>query len=331
MTLIYRRTPDYKPGLFWFCLLALLWTTLLLFVGGFTTSIEAGMAFLDWPLSNGSINPEGWLEDRMMRAEHSHRLLGMKVGLLSIALFLWIYLREKERWLRLLATVTLAAVVLQGLLGGMRVLFDQLNIGTDSNVLAQTFAILHACGAQVVLCLLVTITIGCSKSWKRRADRCERPLSLTTKALGLSTCALLSVQILIGAVIRHTHTGLAIFTFPHTTPQGEWLPKAWNWAIAGNFAHRAAALVITAFLLGFIARIWASPTARRSVGLLTPIPMVLLAAQIFLGATVIWTRINEHAATMHLLVGAFLLASCWMLTFLCLRHPNEKRSVQLTL
>lgn len=267
----------------------------------------------------------------MMRAEHSHRLLGMKVGLLSIILFLWIHLREKGRWLRILSAVTLAAVVTQGLLGGMRVLFDQLNIGTDSNVLAQSFAILHACGAQVVLCLLVTVTIGCSKLWKRRADYCERPLNLTTKVLGLSTCVLLSIQILVGAVIRHTHTGMAIFTFPHSTAQEEWLPTTWNWAIAGNFTHRTAAVVITILLLGFIVRIWTSPTARRSIGFLTPIPMVLLAAQIFLGAIVIWTRINEHASTMHVLVGAFLLASCWMLTFLCLRHPNEKRSVQLTL
>ncbi|MCH2613804.1 MAG: hypothetical protein MKZ70_03805, partial [Opitutales bacterium] len=76
----------YKPILFWFSFGTLVWSAFLLYAGGFTTSIRAGMAFLDWPLSNGSINPEGWLENEDMMAEHSHRLLGAVMGLLSIGL-----------------------------------------------------------------------------------------------------------------------------------------------------------------------------------------------------------------------------------------------------
>ena len=71
-----KAEPAYKPILFWFGFGTLVWITFLLYAGGFTTSIRAGMAFLDWPLSNGSINPEGWLENEDMMAEHSHRLLG---------------------------------------------------------------------------------------------------------------------------------------------------------------------------------------------------------------------------------------------------------------
>ena len=53
--------PDRR--LFGLCLLTLVWSVLVLQAGGFTTSIRAGMAFLDWPLSNGSVNPPGWLTE----------------------------------------------------------------------------------------------------------------------------------------------------------------------------------------------------------------------------------------------------------------------------
>ena len=115
-----ERTADYKLGLFIYCLLSLVAITLLLFAGGFTTSIKAGMAFLDWPLSNGSINPEGWLTESDKFAEHSHRLLGMQIGLISMGLVLWTFLRESRAWVRKMAWALLALVVFQGLLGGAR-------------------------------------------------------------------------------------------------------------------------------------------------------------------------------------------------------------------
>ena len=158
-----RRTDKYKPGLAWFCIFSLFWITLLLYAGGFTTSIEAGMAFLDWPLSDGSINPAGWTEDREMRAEHSHRLLGIKMGILSIILVFWTQLREERSWVRRLALFFLLMVILQGCLGGARVVFDRFNIHSESNFIAQSFAIIHACGAQIILCLLVSLALACSQ------------------------------------------------------------------------------------------------------------------------------------------------------------------------
>ena len=91
-----------NPRLRWLCFIALAWAVLVLQAGGFTTSIRAGMAFLDWPLSNGSINPPGWLTEIDKFAEHSHRLTGMMMGLITIGLGLWLWLREDRAWLRLL-------------------------------------------------------------------------------------------------------------------------------------------------------------------------------------------------------------------------------------
>ena len=134
MTLTANRSAAYKPALFSFCIVCLCWITLLLFAGGFTTTIRAGMAFLDWPLSNGSINPQGWTTESDKLAEHSHRLLGMKIGLLSIALYLWTWLREARASVRGLARLLLLVVILQGVLGGARVRFDWLNTEAATNL-----------------------------------------------------------------------------------------------------------------------------------------------------------------------------------------------------
>ena len=61
------RTSAYKPALAVFAAFGGAWVFVLVTLGAFTTSIGAGMAFPDWPLSNGSINPEGWLRDELQR------------------------------------------------------------------------------------------------------------------------------------------------------------------------------------------------------------------------------------------------------------------------
>ena len=99
-TLTSKRTADYQPWLYASCIFALCWITALLFAGGFTTTIDAGMAFLDWPLSNGSLNPDDWIVESDMLAEHSHRLLGMIVGFLSLGILLFTWLREERSWMR---------------------------------------------------------------------------------------------------------------------------------------------------------------------------------------------------------------------------------------
>ena len=85
-----RRTTIHQPALAAFATAGSVWVFLLVTLGAFTTSINAGMAFPDWPLSNGSINPEGWLSDLSMFAEHSHRLTGAVMGLITMGLAFWL-------------------------------------------------------------------------------------------------------------------------------------------------------------------------------------------------------------------------------------------------
>lgn len=319
-----HRNPAYKPLFAWFFLGALLWTICLLYAGGFTTSIRAGMAFLDWPLSNGSVNPAGWLTEADMRAEHSHRLLGALVGILTLTSATWLALREERRWLRRAALAAAVLVVVQGLLGGLRVKLDQLNTGSEHNLVAQTFAVAHACTAQVFLCVLVAIAVGSSRRWTERMGGLQRRPSASLQHAGLAACAAVFVQLLLGAVMRHTNSGLAIPTFPFTPDGGLW-PQAWDAHIAIHFAHRAWAVVVALALLRFAGRLWAARHVGRILGVGSLALMLLLAMQIYLGALVVWTARNAQAATVHMLTGAFLLATTWGLTFLCRRFDFAER------
>ena len=92
-----QRTATHKPALAMFAAFAGVWVFVLVALGAFTTSIGAGMAFPDWPLSNGSVNPDGWLTDVALFAEHSHRLSGATMGLIAIALAIWLYRSESRR------------------------------------------------------------------------------------------------------------------------------------------------------------------------------------------------------------------------------------------
>lgn len=311
---LVNRTPAYKPGLFWFSVFAMCWATLLLYAGAYTTSIQAGMAFLDWPLSNSSINPEGWLDDEDMRAEHSHRLLGAKLGLLAILMVIWTQLREARKGVRQLALGLLAMIIAQGLLGGLRVLFDRLNIGGESNLIAQTFAVLHAMGAQVTVCLLVSLAIVLSRLWiDSPAATGQVPRGI--KTWGNIAVITIFVQILLGAVMRHAGAGLAIQTFP-LTETGGLLPEHWTFPVTIHWLHRFGAVVTTVALVVFTGKILGSPATRKGLGPLAVTVLVLLGVQILLGAATIWTYKNPVMASNHMVVGAFLLASTWMLTFL---------------
>ena len=320
------RTADFKLGLFLYCLFALVSITLLLFAGGFTTSIKAGMAFLDWPLSNGSINPEGWLTETDKFAEHSHRLLGMQIGLISMGLVLWTFLRESRAWVRKMAWALLTLVVFQGLLGGARVLFDQLNTLAESNLVAQFFLVAHACGAMLVLTLLVSITFACSKSWITGQyafpeDSEKDSLKRMAWIVYLATF----VQIFMGAVMRHADAGLAIARFPLAN-DSSLLPAYWNFAVSIHFAHRVGALILTVLLVYFVWRLLKHRALDKLFFRFPILISLILSLQVYLGALTIWTAKNPYSATMHHLVGAFLLATVWGITFILSRNRAPEMS-----
>jgi heme a synthase len=241
------------------------------------------MVFPDWPLSNGSLNPDGWLENQAMMAEHSHRLLGMAIGLLTLSLAVWIWLKDDRKWMRLLAVAALVGVVLQGLLGGFRVLFNNLQ-----------FAMIHGCLAQIFLCLLVSIAAGLSSWWfsNLKLPSTTAGSGNSIKNLGLLLCGLIFVQLIIAAVMRHSGAGLAIPTFP-LTPEGGVIPSVWSFPIGIHFAHRAIAVLILLVYLYWGARIITEKALDGRIKVLGGLGLLLLFTQITLGAMVIWPGTNH--------------------------------------
>lgn len=294
---------------------------LLLLAGGWTTSINAGMAFLDWPLSDGSINPERFFAEKEAFAEHSHRLVATLLGMLSIGLVVWTHWAKQRPSVRWMAWALLGIVIFQGLLGGGRVLLDNLNTGWEENTVAQTFAVAHACFAQVTLCVLITLTVLCSRFWIERDAGFERGAGKAVRLGGVVLCGLLLVQVLLGAVVRHWGVGMAVPYFPHATAAGSWLPANWNWAVAWTFAHRAGAVVLTAGFIWWTVAILRDRNAAHPLRPWLILMWVTLAVQILLGGLVVWKNINAHAATMHHLVGSFLLAGTFLMALIAHRKP----------
>lgn len=285
-------------------------TLFLLYAGGFTTTIGAGMVFPDWPLSNGSLNPEGWTRDPAMAAEHSHRLLGMIVGNLTLALTIWIWWVDGRPWMRRMSLAALALVIVQGILGGVRVLENEVN-----------YAIVHGCLGQIFFCVLTAVAVGQSRVWHQLREEPEgtKGLSRTT---GLLLIGLLFVQLIVAAIMRHKGAGLAIPTFP-LTPEGGLFPSDWYFGVTIHFVHRAlAAVILAVYALWTVQLMRGTKNATiRSLGVLA---WLLLIAQICLGAAVIWTGRTPFITTMHVLNSAFLLAATWAAHFFCYHATLEQ-------
>jgi cytochrome c oxidase assembly protein subunit 15 len=174
-------------------------TLLLVFVGGLVTSKGAGLAVPDWPTTFG-YNMFLYPWSKMVGDifyEHSHRLVASGVGLLTmrLALLLWAY--ETRRWVRWLGAVALALVIVQGVIGGLRVV-----------LLEQTLAILHACLAQAFFALTVSLVFFTSEEWAAEPRKIQLPEAGRIQRLSVLTTGLIYSQGVFGALLRHTGAGV---------------------------------------------------------------------------------------------------------------------------
>jgi heme a synthase len=313
------RTPGHKPALAVFSAVAAAWVFVLVALGAFTTTIGAGMAFPDWPLSNGSLNPEGWMTDLSMFAEHSHRLSATMMGILTIALSIWLWRTEARPWLRKLSYFAVALVVAQGVVGGLRVLLDRIQVPSLDTSLGQLFAMLHACLAQALACALVALAVSCSAAW----IAAPIPVGPRVRRFGVACCILLFLQLGIAAVMRHSFAGLAIPTFPWSAPGHRLLPQAWDFKVGIQFAHRAMALVIAVAVALFAVAIWRDRGSSLAMRAGASALVSLLAFQILLGASIIWTQRSVYVTTGHVVVGALTLVTAFWLAWLAHRDAIE--------
>lgn len=278
-----------------------------IFAGAMVTSTGSGMAVPDWPQSFGSWMPK--MEGGVFY-EHGHRMVAAATGALVTGLALWAQFSGQSKLVRRLAWYAFLAICLQGLLGGTTVLLGTW-FGWDHT--SPYVSMMHASLAQALFALLVSIAVVSAPGWQS-----EKGIASGPKVLALATVGAAFVQIVIGAVMRHENAGLIIYDFPLS--YGKLIPPFYEWRVALNFAHRVGALLVLALALS------ASITAlksKASAWVKSP-ALALLGAvllQVTLGAFTVWTRLQVHVTSLHVIGASLVLASSLVL-FLRLQRSS---------
>lgn len=305
-------------------------TLLLICSGGMVTSKGVGLAVPDWPTTFGYnmflFPVSKWVGGILF--EHTHRLLASTVGLLTIALAVWIWLRDERRWLRGVGVAAVAGVALQGLLGGLRV-----------TLLRDQIGIFHACIAQAFLALLVFIALATSKNWKRFGGAGVNASGVAW--IAIATTIAIYLQLALGATMRHQHRDLAILDFP--TAYGQWIPDTSPRAITRinesrdkialsdvtasqiwlQMTHRVGALFVAGGVIFFWSRLRRGHS-DASLHTLSNAWIVGVVIQITLGVWTIWSNKAADVATAHVAMGATMLSIGVACTTIALRARDSR-------
>jgi cytochrome c oxidase assembly protein subunit 15 len=237
------------------------------------------------------------------------------VGLLTTVLAIWLWRVEDRKWVKVLGLAALLAVITQGTLGGMTVLL----------LLPTWISVSHATLAQSFFCLTIVLSLVTAPFWRKNVQT-ESPVLKRTRTLALATTAAIFLQLILGALVRHSVSGLAIPDFPlsygHLLPPSDpaQLPAINEYRIGWDFepvtmsqiwihfSHRVGALLVTVLVLMNVSHILGSYRESR---LREPsiVQGVLLIVQILLGALTIWTGKGVEVSTAHVATGALLLGT----------------------
>ena len=285
----HSAADPYSPWPHRLALLTAVCTLPLLFVGGLVTSLGVGLAVPDWPTTFG-YNMFLYPWSKMVGGifyEHSHRLLGSAVGFLTILLTIALWTKERRRWMRWLGIIALIAVLIQGVLGGLRVI-----------LLEHVLAIVHGCFAQAFFAFLAALSLLTEAEWQQERPSISSGDARSIQRGGVLVTSLLYGQLILGAILRHTGSGAAIH-------------------IVG-----AAIIAIAIFwLVDWLTQSYSDqPLLRQSAFLLRR----LLLLQLTLGIAAYISKYTDSQAflesyavlfaTSHVLIGALMLATSVRLT-----------------
>jgi heme A synthase len=262
-------------------------TFVLLMIGGVVHATGSSLACPDWPLCYGQVFPA---MTGGVLFEHGHRLAAATVALLTASLAVLVFLRRRDRTLRALAALAVALVLVQAALGGITVVY-KLPLLVSTGHLATSMAFFST-----VIYLA------------HRLRPAERPPAAAGPRWLVGAAALATyAQLVLGAFVRHTGSGLACNT---RLP----LCDGVLWPSFGpaqlHMAHRVAGVALAVIVLAACVRpareaLRDGATARAALALAAP---ALAAIQIALGLLTVATYVSVPIVTLHLAVGALLLA-----------------------
>ncbi len=295
----------------------------LISVGGLVTTYDAGMAVEDWPTTYGYnlfLYPwQEWIFGPFdLFIEHKHRLLGGLAGIISIALVavsFWFDRRPAVRWG---AVGALLLVILQGLLGGFRVLLDD-----------RTLALIHGCVGPAFFAYVTVFAAVTSRWWKVHEGHCdERARGL--QRLALATLALAYFQLVIGAHVRHIEPGATADVFRVTVLfhiatafvlAGHAVVLAWKMRARDRVLRRPARAVATMVVLQILlgAGVWVVNYGW---------PFLLSESLSVAGGTVVaGSRLQAFVTTSHVALGSLIIATSALVAARSLRFFRTGQGV----
>ncbi|HET9492486.1 MAG TPA: COX15/CtaA family protein [Methylomirabilota bacterium] len=258
-------------------------TLVLILAGGLVTNTGSALAVPDWPTTFGHtmfLYPWSQMVGGIFY-EHSHRLVGSLVGLLTLALAaaLW---RLGGRW-RLAGAVAVIAVVVQGVLGGLRVV-----------LLQDTLAILHGCLAQAFFALVAGLALATSPRGRPPMTSVEPG----TRTAAFLAAALVFVQIVFGALLTHAgwlemHLVGALAVFAVVPIVAARLRRSGD-AVAEPVAGGLLVLLVVQLVLGvatLVARLAPDVVPAPALGLLLPVAHRLAGSLILAAAVMLTLRV----------------------------------------
>lgn len=301
-------------------------TLLLIFAGGLVTSTGSGLSVPDWPNSYGQFMFAFPWSDMVggILYEHTHRMIATVVGFLMLMLAFWLWKKESRQWLKRLGWIALATVIAQGILGGITVLtYLPLGVSMAHGILAQTF-----------FCITIAIAYFLSREWTEREAKIEHDQNQSLFKWSLVVTGLIYLQLILGALMRHSDSGLAILDFPlvdgRVIPSFEPALKSINYQrfdlgldyvtmsqVIIHFIHRLGAVAVSVGIIGLFIK--ATRFYRNRIKLCWPaaLLLLLLVAQITLAAFVIWSFRNPVVTTFHVWTGALMLGSAAFFSLRC--------------
>jgi cytochrome c oxidase assembly protein subunit 15 len=257
---------------------------LLILFGGSVTTMGAGMAVDGWWNAEGHFLPlfpiDKWFRDLATFVEHSHRQVGILVGLLAIGTVVAAWRFDPRPTARRWALIALLAIVAQGTLGGLRVLEN-----------SAQYAFIHGAFAHAVFALLASTARVLSPTWSTRGG--SSPAALPKRSVAWGAAALVYTQIVIGCWYRH---GL------RPMPIGDLRLRL--------YLHLGLAVVVLVSLIWLARRLSAGGLRREGRRLMA---LVFVQVALGLGAWGYWepqaVGLTEGTLTvLHVLGGALLLA-----------------------
>jgi len=281
-------------------------TFFLIIAGANVTSHDAGLATSDWPKSNGQ-----WFPKMVGNLfwEHGHRMVATVVGILTIVLAVYVQLREQRPWVKRLAWGALAAVIAQGLLGGLTV---KLN-------LPLIVSAAHATLAQLFFLITVSLAVFTSPQWlsaEPLASDQEQGASL--RSMSVISLVVILTQLVLGATLRHSAT--------------------WDQALPVPLlvAHVCGAVVVTLVLSTTVGSVLLRYRSEAYLSRPATIAAVLLVVQLGLGLAAYVTRMRSPydpqplnpmiAVTVsHVACGALVFAATIVMTLRVFRVVRGRR------